>query len=201
MMIEIFAVALVVGTLALAVDLRSMWTPPLLRWLRRLHRDLTPLASGASHFSPGPRRSGEPDVSRAVATNFPLAEQKRLADLKTELGKLTTAEHERIEDAGEVAKQEAALAQRERILERSLADAERSAAEATARIEALEADIATREAELQQQESEPADRHPPVAEHDVIRTRAVPKTRDEGPGGVESDWWEKQLGPPRSPKE
>ncbi len=75
------------------------------------------------------------------------------------LRELTAAEHERRVAATELAKQEAALAQRGRNLESSLADAERSAAEATAQIEAREAALAAREAGVQQQESELADRH------------------------------------------
>jgi chromosome segregation ATPase len=89
----------------------------------------------------------------------------------------------------EFAKQKAALAQRERILERSLADAERSAAEATARIEAREAALATQEAGLQQQESELADRHRSVVERErkLIRARAVVTAREEGLGAVGAD--------------
>ena len=203
MMIEIFAVALVVGTVALAVDLSSMWIPALLKWLELLHRDLA-LAFDGSRSGRGIRRSDEPDGSRVVATDSALeAERKRVADLKVELRKLPAAQRERIEAAGELAKQEAALAQRERILERSLADAERSVAEATARIEAREAVLATQEAELQQQESELADRHRSVAEREreVIRARAVPRAPEEGLGALESDWWEKQLGPTHSAKE
>jgi hypothetical protein len=100
-------------------------------------------------------------------------------------------------------KEEAALAERERMLERSLADAERSAAEATARIEALKAGLENQEAELQQQESELADRHRSVAERgrELIRTRAVLRAPEEGLAAVESDWWEKQLGRPLSAKE
>jgi hypothetical protein len=204
MMIEIFAVAvavaLVVGTVALAVDSSS---PALLKWLDLLHRGLT-LAFGGSRFGRGLRRPDEPNGSRVVATDSALeAEQKRLADLKAELRKLTAAQRERTEAAGKLAKQEAALAQRERILERSLADAERSAAEATARIEAREAVLATQEAELQQQESELADRHRSLAEHEreLIRTRAVLRAPEEGLGAAESDWWEKQLGGPLSANE
>jgi chromosome segregation ATPase len=205
MMIETFAVAvavaLVVGTVALAVDLSSMWIPALLKRLDLPHRDLT-LAFGGSRFGRGLPRSDEPDGSRVVATDSALeAEQKRLADLKAELRKLTVAQRERTEAAGELAKQEAALAQRERILERSLADAERSAAEATARIEAREAVLATQEAELQQQESELADRHQSLAERELIRARAVLRPPDEGLGAAESDWWEKQLGRPLSAAE
>jgi hypothetical protein len=187
-MIEIIAVALVVGTVvALAVDLWNMWIPALRKWL-----DL--------------RRSDEPDGVHARSLPIPAleAEQERLADLKPELAaaetrtaererqipvklpKLTAAQRERTEAAGELAKQEAALAQRERILERSLADAERSAAEATVRIEARKAVLATQEAELQQQESELTDRH---------------RAPEEGLRAVESDWWEKQLGSPPSAKE
>ena len=70
------------------------------------------------------------------------AEQDRQISVK--LGELTAAQRERIEATGEPARQEAALAERERILEQSLADAEKSAAEATARIEAREAALATR---------------------------------------------------------
>ena len=179
------AVALVVGSVALAVDLSSMSIWTLLKWLDLLDRGLT-LTFGDSRFGRGLRRSDEPDGSRVVATDSALeAEQKRLADLKAEVRKLTAAQRERTEAAEELAKQEAALAQRERILERSLADAERSAAEATARIEAREAVLATQEAELQQQESGLTDRH-----------RA-----EEGLGAVESAWWEKQLGGPLSAKE
>jgi hypothetical protein len=191
MMIEIVAIALVVSTVvALAVD----GSIPVRKWL-----DL--------------RRSNEPDGSRTVATHSALeAERKRLADLKAELAaaetrtaererqisvelrKLTAAQRERTEAAGELAKREAALAQRERILERSLADAERSAAEATARIEAREAALATQEPGLQQQESELADRHrhPSAVERD--------SALEEGLSTAESDWWEKQLGPPLSAK-
>ena len=202
-MIEIFAVAvavaLVVGTVALAVDLSSMWIPALLKWLDLLHRDRT-LAFGGSRFGRSLSRSDEPYGSRVIATDSALeAEQKRLADLKAELRKLTAAQREHTEAAGELAKQEAALAQRERILERSLADAERSAAEATARIEAREAVLATQEAELQQQESELADRHRSLAE----RERELDQSRPQGDGlgAAESDWWEKQLGRPLSAKE
>ena len=91
------------------------------------------------------RRSVGPGGPRPVSTDSALeAEQKRLADLKAELAaaetrtaerewqisvklrELTAAEHERSEAATELAKQEAALAQRERNLEWSLADAERA---------------------------------------------------------------------------
>ena len=188
-MIEIFAVAValvVVGIVALAVDFPNKWIPAVLKWRDRLHRGLT-LAFGGSRFGRGLRQLDEPDGSRVVATDSALeAEQKRLADLKAEVRKLTAVQRERTEAAGELAKQEAALAQRERILERSLADAERSAAEATARIEAREAVLATQEAELQQQESELTDRH---------------RAPEEGLGAVESAWWEKQLGGPLSAKE
>ena len=70
------------------------------------------------------------------------------------LRELRAAERERCEAATELTRQEAALAQRGRNLEWSLADAERSAAEATAQIEVREAALATREAGLQQQESD-----------------------------------------------
>jgi chromosome segregation ATPase len=154
------------------------------------------------------RRSVEPDGPRPVATDSTLeAEQKRLADLKAELGaaetrtaqrerqisarlrELTTAERAHTEAATELARQGAALAQRERDLDRSLADAERSAAEARARIEAREAVITTREAGLQQQESELADRHRSVAEHEreLIRARAGVRAREEGLGAAEAD--------------
>ncbi len=152
------------------------------------------------------RRSVEPDGPRPVAADSALeAEQKRLADLKAELAaaetrtaererqisvklrELTAAERERREAATELAEQEAALAQRERNLESSLADAEGSAAEATAQIEAREAVLATREAGLQQQESELADRHRSVAEREreLIRARAVVRTREEGLGAAD----------------
>ena len=91
--------------------------------------------------------------------------------------KLRKLTRERTEAAGELARQERALAQRERIL-------------------------ATQEAELQQQESELADRHRSVAEREreLIRTRVVLKAPVKDLGAVESDWWEKQLGHPVSPK-
>ena len=178
-MIEVLAIALVVGPAVL-----------LAAWL-----DL--------------RRPVEPDGSRPVATDSALeAEQKRLADLKAALAAVETrtAERERTDAATELAKQEAALAQRERNLTRLLADAERSAAEATARIEAREAALATQEAGLQQQESELADRHRSVAERERERERELISTRavlrpEEGLGAVESDWWEKQLGRPLSAAE
>jgi chromosome segregation ATPase len=187
MMIETIAVAVVVGTvLTLAITLSI---PALRTWLDRRGKWLDL------------RRSSEPDRSRAVATDSAFeAEKKRLADLKAELAaaetsiaernrqisvkldELTAAQRERIEAAGELAKHEAALAQRERILEQSLADAKKSAAEAAARIEAHEAALASQEARLQQHESETADRPPrSAAERDLI-------------------WWEKQLGHPRSAK-
>jgi chromosome segregation ATPase len=127
------------------------------------------------------RRSVEPDGPHPIATAALAAEQKRLADLKTELAaaetrtaererqisvklrELTAAERERTEAATELANQEAALAQRERDLERSLADAERSAPEATAQIEYV----------------------------------GRPETQMDW---RESDWWEKQLGRPLSAK-
>jgi hypothetical protein len=113
---------------------------------------------------------------------------ERLAALKTErdVAERRTAEHER----------EIALAQRERDADRSLADAERRIARATARIEEQEAALNIREAELRQQESELEDRQRSVGEREreLIATRAVPK-RNEGLGAVDSDWWEKQLGP------
>jgi hypothetical protein len=205
MMIEIVAVALVVGTLVgLAAELSSMWIPALLKWL-----DL--------------RRSDEPDRVYARSRPIPAleTEQERLADLKPELAAAETrtaererqtsvklrkqeaAQRERTEAAAELAKQEGALTQRERILERSLADAERSAAEETAWIEARKAALATQEAELQQQESELADRHRSVAEREreLIRTRGVLRAPAEGLGAIESEWWEKQLGRPLSAKD
>src|SRR5262245_5607137 len=85
------------------------------------------------------RRSAETEGSSPVATDSGLeAEQKRLADLKAELveaetrsaererqisvklHELSAVEHERAEAAGELAKQEAALGERERNLERTL---------------------------------------------------------------------------------
>ena len=110
------------------------------------------------------RRSVEPDGPRPVAVDSALeGEQERLAadapavaapcgagrgrdetsererQISVKLRELTAAERERRVAATELAKQEAALAQRARNLEWSLADAERSAAEATAQIEAREA--------------------------------------------------------------
>ena len=186
------AVALLVSTvLSLAVVLS---TPALLRRLEV-------------------RRSNQLDGSRTVASSSAFeAEEKRLADLKAELAAAETrtaererqlsvaAQRERTAAAEELAKQEAALLQRVRILERSLADAERSAAEATARIEAREAALANQEDGLQRQESDPADEDRSAAERDATRTRAVPSADEEGLRTVESDWWEKQLGRPRSPK-
>jgi hypothetical protein len=204
MMVEIFAVAfavaLVVGTVAIAVDLSSMSIPALRNWLdlrgselAELHRVLT-LAFGGSRPRPAPP-SGRPAASaRPRGRNRSRPRVNHPAR--------TAAQRERTEAAAELAKQEAALAQRERILERSLAVAERSAAEATARIEAREAVLATQEAELQQQESELADRHRSLAEREreLIRIRADLRAPAENPGAVESDWWEKQLGHPRSAK-
>ena len=112
MMIGIFAVALVVGAVALAVDLSSMWIPPLRKWLADLKAEL-PVAE---------TRTAEPERQMSA--------------------KVTAAQRERTEAAAEVAKQETALAQRKRILEQSLADAERRAAEAAAQIEAREAVLA-----------------------------------------------------------
>ena len=184
-MIEIFAVAfavaLVVGTVAIAVDLSSMSIPAVRNWLDRrgselaeLHRVLA-LAFGGSRMRPAPP-SGRPAAS---------ARPRR-----------RNRSRPRVNHPARTA------AQRERILERSLADAERSAAEASARIEAREAVLATQEAELQQQERELADRHRAVTEREreLIRTRADLRTHEEGLGAVESDWWEKQLGRPSSAK-
>ena len=65
-MIEIFAIALVVGTVALAPDLSSMWTPALRRAVYRARRLRT-------------------DGSRVVAGDSTLeAEQRRMAALKAE---------------------------------------------------------------------------------------------------------------------
>jgi len=199
-MIEIFvvafAVALVVGTVAIAVDLSNMSIPALRKWLdlRRseLHRVLT-RAFGGSRPRPAAGRS-----AASVRPRGPNRSQPRVNHPAR-----TAAQPERTEAAAELAKQQAALAQRERILERSLADAERSAAEARARIEAREAVLANQEAELQQQESELADRHRSVAEREreSIRTRADLEAHEEGLGAVESDWWEKQLGRPSSVKD
>ena len=198
MMIEIFvvafAVALVVGTVAIAVDLSNVSIAALRNWLdlrgSELHRVLN-LAFGGSRPRPAPP-SGRP-AARGRDRSQPRVNHPAR----------TAAPRERTEAAAELAKQEAALAQRERILERSLADAERSAAEATARIEAREAALATQEAELQQQESELADRHRSVAEREreLSRSRPVPNAREEGLGTAESDWWEKQLGHPLSAAE
>jgi DNA repair exonuclease SbcCD ATPase subunit len=200
MMIEIFGVAfvvaLVVGTVAIAVDLSSMSIPALRNWLdlrgSELHRVLT-LAFGGSRPRPAPP-SGRPAASAR------LRGRNRLRPGVNHPAR--TAQRERTEAAAELAKQEAALAQRERALERSLADAERSGAEATARIEAREAVLATLEAELQQQESELADRHRSLAEREreLIRTKADLEAPAEDLGAVESDWWEKQLGRSRSAK-
>ena len=202
MMIEIFvvafAVALVVGTVAIAVDLSSMSIRALRNWLdlrgSELHRVLT-LAFGGSRT-----RAAQPS-DRPAASALPRGRNRSRPRVNHPAR--TAAQRERTEAAAELAKQEAALAQRERILEQSLADAERSAAEATARIEAREAVLATQEAELQQQESELADRHRSVAEgeRELIRTRADIRAHEEGLGGVESDWWEKQLGRPSSVKD
>jgi hypothetical protein len=203
-MIEIFAVAfavaLVVGTVAIAVDLSSMSIPAVRNWLDRrgselaeLHRVLA-LAFGGSRMRPAPP-SGRPAASARPR-------RRNRSRPRVNHPARTAAQREHTEAAAELAKQEAALAQRERILERSLADAERSAAEASARIEAREAVLATQEAELQQQERELADRHRAVTEREreLIRTRADLRTHEEGLGAVESDWWEKQLGRPSSAK-
>jgi len=102
----------------------------------------------------------------------------------------------------ELATREADLAERERIVERSLADAEKRIAEAMARIEAREAVLNDRETELRQQEIELEDRQRSVGEREreLTATKAVPEP-DEGPGVVYSDWWEKQLGGARSAKQ
>ena len=181
MMIQTIAVALVVGTvLALAIVLS---TPPLRRWL-------------------DDRRANEAIRSRVVATDSAFeAEKKRLADLEEKrladrkaelaaaetriaeredqislnLGKLTAAQREHIEAAAELAKQEAALEERERSLEQSRTDAERAAAEAAARLEAREEALAAQEAGLEQQDGDPADEERSAEDRDLI-------------------WWEKQLG-------
>jgi chromosome segregation ATPase len=216
MTIELFEVAL-----AIAVALVGVALVVTALGLLDRRRSVEPLSVWRARWVVGADASPpiEPNGSRPVATDSALeAEQKPLADLKAKLAaaetrtaererqisvklhKLTALERERTEAAGELAKQEATRAQRERNLERSLADAERSAAEATARIEAREAALATQEAELQQQESELADRHRSLAEREreLARTRAVPRAPEEGLAAVESDWWEKQLGSPLS---
>jgi hypothetical protein len=130
MMVEIFAVAfavaLVVGTVAIAVDLSSMSIPALRNWLdlrgselAELHRVLT-LAFGGSRPRPAPP-SGRPAASARPR-------RRNRSRPRVNHPARTAAQRERTEAAVELAKQEAALAQRERLLERSLADAERSAA-------------------------------------------------------------------------
>lgn len=95
----------------------------------------------------------------------------------------------------QLAKREASLARRERIVEEAMADAQRRFAQATARIEEREAALASRESELQQQESALADRQQSLAE------RELTVSARERPRSFESDWWDKQLGHPRSPEE
>src|SRR5262245_2492319 len=194
-MIEFFVVALVVGTVLTTI----------VAWLD-IRGSVT-------------REGSRSIATELVATDLALgAEQKRLADLKAELAaaetrvaererqisvelsKLTAADRERIEAAGELVKQEAALTDRERNLERSQADAERSAAEAIARIEAREEVLAIQEARLQQQDTELAGRQRSVAEREVIGARALPRARESGLRAAESDWWEKQLGSPIAAK-
>jgi uncharacterized protein YhaN len=205
MMIQTLAIALVVGTaLALAVNSSSRWIPALLRWRNRsrprVNHPARPIDGGRAAFEAEQKRLAGLKAELAAA-EARTAERERQVSVK--LRKLTAAQRERTEAAGELAKQEAALAQRVRILERSLADAGRLAAEATARIEARDAVLATQEAELQLQQSELADRHRSVAEREreSIRTRAVLRAPEEDLGAVESAWWEKQLGRPRSPNE
>lgn len=121
--------------------------------------------------------------------------QRRLAALKS--GRSTAGTRTAARERESSHEHEADLAQRERIVERSLTMAERSIAEATARIEAREAALNIREAELRHQERALKDRQRSVSEREreLTSTEAVPR-RDEVRGTVSSDWWEKQLGPP-----
>jgi fused signal recognition particle receptor len=190
MLIEPLAIAVAAGlVVAIAAIAIELWMPAF--------RSSSALYLDWLEF----RRSNQPDRSRAVATDSAFeAEKKRLADLNAELAaaetslaererqmsvkldELAAAQRQRSEAAGDLARQEAALAERERILQQSQADAEKSAAEERARIEAREAALATKEAELEQQRSELADQpQRPAAERELI-------------------WWEKQLGRPRSAK-
>lgn len=124
----------------------------------------------------------------------PLTEwQKRRPYLNARQGAPETIE--RIETTQELAEREATLVRRERIVEGAMADAQRRFAEATALIEAHEAALASREAELQQQEDALADRQRSLAAHESV------PARDRGARSVDSDWWDKQLGPRRSTEE
>jgi hypothetical protein len=207
MMIETLAVALVVGTvLALAVASSSTWIPALLerrnRSRPRVNHRARPIDGGRAAFEAEQKRLADMKAELTAAETR-TAERER--QISAKLGKLTAAQRERTEAAGELAKQEAALAKRVRILEQSLADAEKSAAEAAARIEARDAALATQESKLQQQQSELAAGHRSAAERErereLIKRRAVPKAPEEDVGAVESDWWEKQLGRPLSTNE
>lgn len=123
----------------------------------------------------------------------PLADWQKSTDL------LVGPAAETAERARELARRETSLAQRERLVEQAMADAQRRFAEATARMEALERVLATREGDLQQRESELADRQRSLAERELSTTERV--SRAEGRRSTGSDWWDKQLGDSRPPKE
>jgi|SRR5262245_14010183 len=185
MTLDVLASVLVAAVVGAVLALAIYWSVPvLLRWyailrLRAIRRSNDPADSRPA--PPGSASGAE--ENRLVELKAELAAaEARIADrerqISVELDQLSTAQRERIEAAEELAQQEAALEERERVLEQSRADAARSAEAAAAEIEAREAALAAKEAALQERERERAG-EPGSAERD-------------------SNWWEKQLGRPRS---